>query len=78
MWNRLYLVDIYSAFERQQTDILDLFKEIKKINPNALYFKNKETLINKILSKSRDKKYTILTMGAGDIRDVGIKLKQTI
>tara|TARA_Y100001970_G_C14259175_1_gene878218 strand:- start:2 stop:1363 length:1362 start_codon:yes stop_codon:yes gene_type:complete len=78
LWNRLYLVDIYSAFERQQTDILDLFKEIKKINPNALYFKNKKTLINKILSKSRDKKYTILTMGAGDIRDVGIKLKKTI
>ncbi len=77
-WDRLYLVDIYSAFEKQKADILDLFKKIKKINPNALYFKNKEALINKILSKLKDKKYTILTMGAGDIRDVGIKLKKRI
>ena len=78
LWDTLYLVDIYSAFEKKQVDILNLFKKIKKANPSAQYFKNKETLIKKIISKSKDKKYTILTMGAGDIRDVGVKLKKRV
>ena len=77
-WNNLYLVDIYSAFEKENIDVSNLFSEIKKKNPRAIFYKNKKILINKIISKLKYKKYTILTMGAGDIRDVGIELKKKV
>ena len=77
-WENLYLVDIYSAFEKKNISVETLFNKIKKKNPKALFFQNKEKLLNKISSKLKYKKYTILTMGAGDIRDVGIQLKKRI
>ena len=77
-WENLYLVDIYSAFEKKNISVEKLFNKIKKKNPKALFFQNKEKLLNKISSKLIYKKYTILTMGAGDIRDVGIQLKKRI
>lgn len=77
-WKNLYLVDIYSAFEENNIDTNKLFNKIKKKNPRVKFFANNNQLINKIVSKLKYKKYTIITMGAGDIRDVGIKLKKKI
>lgn len=77
-WKNLYLVNIYSAFEKNNVDGNKLFDKIKKRNAKAQFFENNEILIDKIISKLKYKKYTIITMGAGDIREVGIKLKKRI
>ena len=77
-WKNLYLVNIYSAFEKNNVDANKLFDKIKKRNAKAQFFENNEILIDKIISKLKYKKYTIITMGAGDIREVGIKLKKRI
>lgn len=77
-WKNLYLVNIYSAFEKNNVDGNKLFDKIKKRNAQAQFFENNEILIDKIISKLKYKKYTIITMGAGDIREVGIKLKKRI
>ena len=78
LWKDLYLVDVYSAFEDESISVQTLFKKIKKVNRNALYFQSKDRLIKKVLSKLKDNKYTILTMGAGDIRSVANELKEKI
>lgn len=75
-WEAVYLVDTYSAFENKNRKEESLYDEIKRYNRNIVFFKSNESLINKLISKIRYKKHTILTMGAGDIRDVGIKLKK--
>ena len=77
-WKNLYLVNIYSAFEKNNVDANKLFDKIKKRNPRAQFFENNEILIDKIISKLKYKKYSIITIVACDIRDVGIKLKKTI
>ena len=77
-WKNLYLVNIYSAFEKNNVGANKLFDKIKKRNAKAQFFENNEILIDKIISKLKYKKYTIITMGAGDIREVGIKLKKRI
>ena len=80
MWKNVYLVEIYSAFEKTNSilDSVQLYKEIKKSNNKIKYFSNNELLIDRILSESRKKDSLIITMGAGDIRDVGSSIKKRI
>ena len=69
--------------EETISNLLEKLMEIKSqiwvtATEKESFFQNKEKLLNKISSKLKYKKYTILTMGAGDIRDVGIQLKKRI
>ena len=74
------MVDIYSAFEKTSIilDSMLLYKEIKKINNKIKYFSNDELLIEKIVSESTKKDSLIITMGAGNIRNVGSTIKKRI
>ena len=80
MWKKLYLVDIYSAFEETKKELSSniLYKEVKKINNSVKYFSSKEKLIEKIISESKKRATIVITMGAGDIRDVGFDIKNKI
>mgnify|MGYP001193790671 CR=1 FL=1 len=80
LWKNVYLVDIYSAFEKTNSilDSVHLYKEIKKSNNKIKYFSNNELLVDKILSESRKKDSLVITMGAGNIRDVGSSIKKRI
>jgi len=80
LWENIYLVDIYSAFEKTSIilDSMLLYKEIKKINNKIKYFSNDELLIEKIVSESTKKDSLIITMGAGNIRNVGSTIKKRI
>ncbi len=80
LWKNVYLVDIYSAFENTDSilDSVQLYKEIKKSNNKIKYFSDNELLMDRILSESRKKDSLIITMGAGDIRDVGSSIKKRI
>ena len=79
-WDNVYLVDIYSAFEntKNKLDSKLLYKEIKKINSKVKYFSSKEKLREKIISESKKRDTIVITMGAGDIRDVGFDIKNKI
>ena len=80
LWKNIYLVNIYSAFEKTHTilDSMLLYKEIKKINNKIEYFSNDELLIEKIISESKKRGSLIITMGAGNIGNVGSTIKKRI
>ena len=80
LWKKLYLVDIYSAFEETKKELSSniLYKEVKKINNSVKYFSSKEKLIEKIISESKKRATIVITMGAGDIRDVGFDIRNKI
>ncbi len=75
-WKKIYMVDIYSAFERTKIDADSLYKKIKLNKVDITYFSNKNSLVKKIISDISKKNYTIITMGAGDIRNVGLAIKK--
>jgi UDP-N-acetylmuramate--alanine ligase len=64
--------DIYSAGESQIEGITGetIFNEVKKNSGNALYIKKKEQISNYVIDIARPKDL-IITMGAGDINNVG-------